>query len=208
MTVTRTLAEITATGTKAVRGAGCHWGLAEEAGLAARVLEAHGLPGVKLLADVLASERKCNCTGGIGSAGCTIAALAAVSDRIHLIGDGELLEFDALVAAPLLLAPLLMAAGRTGMSFSLAVPDAEFLACPSGVVVTSDAGATGPVAAVRAVVQLAEPGTEQPMPPTTNACQVDKSAWDALEQLAFRTYVPETAESRARGAGSGETRDE
>jgi hypothetical protein len=37
---------------------------------------------------------------------------------------------------------------------------------------------------------------------------VDDGLWSRLDALVIRTYVPETEESRARGAGSGELRPE
>ena len=49
------LAEIDAMGRKAARGAGLPWGLAEEAGRAARHLAAWGLPGPEALAALVAA---------------------------------------------------------------------------------------------------------------------------------------------------------
>jgi hypothetical protein len=72
--VSRTLSEIRATATKAARGAGHDWGMAEEAGVATRVLESHDLPGVHVLARLL--------SGAGGAAQCGLRAMAALSDRL------------------------------------------------------------------------------------------------------------------------------
>jgi hypothetical protein len=74
--VSRTLAEIRATATKAARGAGHDWGLAEEAGLATRVLESHDLPGVHVLARLVGPARAAR------AAQCGLRAMAALSDRL------------------------------------------------------------------------------------------------------------------------------
>lgn len=47
------LGELQALATKAARGAGLSWGLAQEAGWAVRWLEARGLPGAAALAEAL-----------------------------------------------------------------------------------------------------------------------------------------------------------
>jgi hypothetical protein len=77
--VSRTLSEIRATATKAARGAGHDWGMAEEAGLATRVLESHDLPGVHVLARLL--------SGAGGAAQCGLRAMAALSDRLPFPDD-------------------------------------------------------------------------------------------------------------------------
>ena len=35
----------------------------------------------------------------------------------------------------------------------------------------------------------------------------DKKSWDQISKIAFRTYVPESEESRAKGAGGGDAND-
>lgn len=44
---------------------------------------------------------------------------------------------------------------------------------------------------------------ERPPPPETGPLDIPEALWAALDVFAQRTYVPETAESRARGAGAG-----
>jgi hypothetical protein len=51
--MTFSLNEVEAMGKRAARGAGRDWGIAEEAGKAARWLTARGLPGPELLAELL-----------------------------------------------------------------------------------------------------------------------------------------------------------
>ena len=35
----------------------------------------------------------------------------------------------------------------------------------------------------------------------------DKESWEEISQIAFRTFVPESEESRAKGAGGGDAND-
>ncbi len=35
----------------------------------------------------------------------------------------------------------------------------------------------------------------------------DKKSWDQISKIAFRTFVPESEESRAKGAGGGDAND-
>ena len=35
----------------------------------------------------------------------------------------------------------------------------------------------------------------------------DKKSWDLISKIAFRTFVPESEESRAKGAGGGDAND-
>ena len=100
---------------KAARGAGMDWGLAEEAGFAARWLAARGLPGPELLlahlearsgqpwADV-GPRASGDWRARGGGALCPVSAGAAFSD--HAVGDGRTARFEAL-SRPLLIVPFL-----------------------------------------------------------------------------------------------------
>ena len=41
----------------------------------------------------------------------------------------------------------------------------------------------------------------------SNGLNPDQSSWDEISDLAFRTYVPESEESREKGAGGGDAND-
>ena len=41
----------------------------------------------------------------------------------------------------------------------------------------------------------------------SNGLNPDQSSWDKISDLAFRTYVPESEESREKGAGGGDAND-
>lgn len=73
----RSLAEIAAMASKAARGCGCPWGLAEEAGMLTRVAEAHGLAGVAALSASLARDTCCT----QGGPPCDLAQAVAASDQ-------------------------------------------------------------------------------------------------------------------------------
>ena len=41
----------------------------------------------------------------------------------------------------------------------------------------------------------------------SNGLNPNQSSWDEISNLAFRTYVPESEESREKGAGGGDAND-
>lgn len=110
-----TLAEITATGRKAARGCGCPWGIAEEAGAAARWLEARGMPGVEALAALVSEQETCCTQGGTP---CALRLGASLADRAPLLGDDPL-DIRAHNHPLLILAQLGHAATATGQSVTL-----------------------------------------------------------------------------------------
>ena len=183
----RALAEIQSTSLKAARGAGCPWGLAEEAGHATRLLEAHGLPGAKALATLLSSPRGCSCGSGTGAA-CGLFDMAGLMDAPP----------DPPVTVGPVVAPLL-----------LLVP---FFNGQQTWHLTWDGGAAhiGPDGATLVGTTPDHPTevTARPVetwpklsPPSLSGRMIDAEVWTCLEQFAARVYVPETAASRASGAG-------
>ncbi len=196
--VSRSLSEIAATAKMAARGTGCEWGLAEEAGQAVRVLEAHDLPGVQALAGLFDAPR--NCAGRKdGDALCGLLALTRLSDRIHQIDAGERVAFDAVVAPILLAAPLLMAARTSGRSYELRWPGA-FLVCQAEGLSVVEAPDPWPIIATEIMVGTTDAAA------STHAAEVNSRTlknddWRALETRAEATFVPESATSRSAGAG-------
>lgn len=198
-TLSRTLSEIAALGQKAARGAGCPWGLAEEAGLAARVAESHDLPGVAALADLLRRPRACRCTGLTDGPVCGIAALASLSDGLENLPERDGGEIGPVRGALLLAAPLRLDADATGRAWRLDWPGGSLTVDGCGVAETGDR-IDGPVAVSLSRIRTG-PETR---PSSAESREVPAAAWTALEKLAAKTLVPETPGSRARGAGEGD----
>lgn len=189
MTATpRSLAEIASTGLKAVRGAGCPWGLAEEAGSGVRRLESTGASGCKALAKLLKSPRSCKCSG-TGSAACGLFEMACLLDDPP----------DAPITVGPVVAPLLLAVPflDAPMGWRLDWGSGGAIAGGGGLAVTGEAVPDAPV-----TVTLSP--TEELMvngPDNHASRAVDDDVWQRLEAFAARVYVPETAASRASGAG-------
>ena len=204
VTVRYSLAEIDALCRKAARGAGCPWGLAEEAGKAARWLAARGLPGPEALAALLAGARNCPCAGvPAGDAPsrpeCALRLGSSLSDRADRITGGEVVSVD--VAQPLLvLAQLGRAATATNAGFRLEWAGVQVLCGLEGPAI--DTG--GELLAERATLRCepSDPGVSS-LAADCRSRPVDAEAWTALERLAARTYAPATDASRLAGAGAG-----
>lgn len=182
------LAEIEAQCRKAARGAGYAWGLAEEAGRAARWLEARALPGAEVLSRLLVAQDGCDyhalrphTLDAVWQA--RAEALCPLITGVTLADCG----FDppprvGVVREPLLLIPFLHHCGLTYPSLnelkvaaSIDLSDTPFQ---------------------RGIIAVAEVSPE--------SRDIDAGIWSTLAQFAHRTYVPATEASRA-GAGAGTT---
>ncbi|MGI9390233.1 MAG: DUF3726 domain-containing protein [Boseongicola sp.] len=195
----RTLSEISSTCQKAARGAGCLWGLAEEAGTAARILESAGLPGSECVAAILTSDRACPCTGEAQGPTCGINAAASLSDKIDEIPSEGTMEIGNIIGPLLLAAPLVMAARRTGKSFRLSIDGYDLRIGGDGI--EGDFAKINLRAASNSVsVELSEP-PQRPAPFTPNSRVISNQTQKLLEAFAQKTLVPETEHSRASGAG-------
>lgn len=195
MSIPRTLSEIAATCTKAARAAGCPWGMAEDAGLAARVLSAHGLPGPEALAEMLKTPRQCACSGAAEGPLCGLAEMAACLDAPP---DARP---NARTVMPETAGPLFL------IAFALSDGGAWLLTWPGGSARCGPAG-------LQLSGQLPAPVSPMTLAPSEDAIEgtrpdwrsrpVDPQAWEALEAWAARTLVPETEHSRTAGAGPDE----
>ncbi|MEQ8585710.1 MAG: DUF3726 domain-containing protein [Thalassobaculaceae bacterium] len=190
----RTLSEIRAVCIRAARGAGCPWGLAEEAGIAARVLEAHGLPGVAALSRLFERRSGCACHRDPETPSCGLWEMAALSD--DLPDTGRRL---GPVSAPLLLVVPCLLDARSGGGWRIDWEDGAIVCGPGGV---AREGGLFPDKVASVSVTRAAPPAES-VPPDWRSRDVPDAAWCHLEALAARTYVPETAASRISGAGPG-----
>lgn len=214
------LNEIRALAAGAARGAGLPWGVAEEAGRAARWLEARGLAGLSALDGAL--ER-----------------LSAPDWRRSFpvpegaVWRAEASEIDGLLAGMTLAdradRPLPFAAGGALLLVRvrwplLAVPFLAGVAAVSGARLAVSPGprmptiGIGPLSAseaCRALEGMAvaeavriERGGGGPMPPDLprldGGIRVDRELYARLDRRAARIRVPESAASRAQGAGAGD----
>ena len=211
------LNEIQMLATKAARGAGLPWGLADEAGRAARWLEARGLAGLAALDGALdglsAPEwRRCfpipsgsawraesEAIDGL-LAGMTIADRAGQSRPFA--GDGTLIL--AAVRWPLLAIPFLAGVAqlrgeRLTVSFG---PDRPVIGIGNEFV-SASCRQIEKLAKVEAI--RIERGFVGPMAHRLSrldgSIPIDNEVYARLDRRACKTYVPESAESQARGAG-------
>ena len=211
------LNEIQTTATKAARGAGLPWGLADEAGRAARWLEARGLAGLAALDGALdglsvPEWRRCfpipsgsawraesGAMDGL-LAGMTIADRAGRS--LPFASDGTLIL--AAVRRPLLAIPFLASVAqlrgeRLTVSFG---PDRPVIGIGSGFV---SASCRQIEELAKAEVVRIERGfigsMPHGLPRLDGSIPIDNEVYACLDRRACKTYVPESAESQARGAG-------
>lgn len=190
--------EIEAVCMKAARGAGLPWGLAEEAGMAARRLAEAGLPGPEWLLAYLEGPRgrapaigrghwRPEGEGGL----CPIATGAALSDRA---GRSEPLPTLHHVLHPGLLLPFLIHAAGAGAALRADWGTGAALAGAAGIDAPHEVPAQGDVLLSRAGAMRA--------PPRHTGRWVPLDLWRRLNALALFTTVPATERSRA-GAGAG-----
>lgn len=209
------LNEIEAEIRKAARGAGLPWGLAEEAGKAARWLEMHGMRGAPLFAALFESyggrlyeaiamvsgEGLWRARGGML---CPLVAGVGLSDRAHEIAAGRTIDMEA-VSWPVLLAPFAAAlSSATGAAIALRWPGVGFAFARDGVRLAADHGAMNAALAPRASCgpMTGDPRGRRLTPEIANM-PVEEAAWSRLETFVQRTYVPASDESRLKGAGAG-----
>ena len=147
--MTYSLYEIEVMAKRATRGAGYHWGHAEEAGKAVRWLSERGLPGSELLAQLLTlndgrsyDDAAPHSLIGPWRAGngdlCPLLAGSALCDHAAEIAGGLIFELEV-VAYPLLLAPYVATASAlTRSASSLSWGQTTLLIDPKGIAVSGD----------------------------------------------------------------------
>jgi hypothetical protein len=199
---------------KVARACGLDWGIAEEAGKAARWLAAFGLPGPETAHAHLQNLRgkpyadfapDCSVEPWQAPGGllCPIVTGAALADRSAQMLDGQVFRLGP-TAYPLLLAAILGQAAR--------FHDTAFAAC-WGDVQLNCLGHDLQILGRREDLLLPETGQVRcfrvadaipEIRASTTAYAIDKDVFDRIDALAFETYAPATAASRA-GAGAGLT---
>ena len=211
------LNEIDVSVKRAARGVGMSWGLAEEAGKAARWLAARRLTRLELVIDYLCSQdhrpyedmrprRNGAVWSSRGGRLCPIVAGASFSDgaRSANVRAGVRL---ASLACPALLLPFLASASKAlGSPLSVGWGQTAIVVSGSGVEIAAEPQGLADAFAAAVTIALA------PRTPMAGSfierfegMDVDDEAAARLQALAFRTFVPPSLRSRLTGAGSGLT---
>ena len=185
------LGEVQALAIKAARGAGMPWGMAEEAGFAARWLQTRNAPGLAALAFYL-EWRDGFDEPDLGL--CPIRIGTAIMDT-----QGDVPNRLGRVRQPLLLAPFL--AGSTGSGLALRWDTTEMIVSRAGLATTAsrDALVTSEANCETSPTSAQIGGT------ATRVADTEAEAMELLDQFAHRTYAPATEASRLSGAGAGTT---
>ena len=200
--MTFSLNEVESLGKRATRGAGFDWGLAEDAGKAARWLCGSGIDGVAAMAAFLSAGRlgppvyadpsePWTASSGL----CALCAGSHVSDCAGMLAKAptEMIR----VGTPILLLPFAAnIARRLGVCITLTCD--EITAVTDGTLLDLHQ----PLPQIATKVVLKSGGVlNRPLPRVSRA---DPSAqdWDILNAFANRTYAPSTEASRRLGAGS------
>lgn len=208
------LNEVESLASKAARGAGRPWGIAEEAGKATRWLCAAGLPGGEALAVLLGR------TDGIahttlspvgtdtarwrtarGGPLCPLFTGAAICDLAGGIGAGRALVLGPIFLPLMLLPYVVMAADAAQTALSISWQGARLSRSPGGSVLDAATAALGlpEVSEVRIAC-----GTIHGVPLHRGwRAGITAGAFDILGAFAHRTYAPDNAASRLAGAGAG-----
>ncbi|MFZ1815819.1 MAG: DUF3726 domain-containing protein [Rhizobiaceae bacterium] len=209
--------EIDALVKRAARGAGFPWGVAEEAGKAASWLCQHGLDGTQLLADALESHARDGASltapsalDGIWTAasgnlcplmtGCTLADCARLIEGRNTIQMGRI-SYPAIIAS---FASAISAA--TGKPVVLAWGNASMIVdAATGIADASGSDLVSPLAESMelTLAPAAAAKASRPTERLPRSAMVNPQIWSRLNQLAERTFAPDTEASRVKGAGAG-----
>jgi hypothetical protein len=179
---------------KASRGAGLSWGLAEEVGQAMAWLAGQGIDALPALLDYLESLPDRDMSDDPIRAGTWIA------DQANRLAEGESLSF-AEIRQPMLVLPFMaMAARSIGRPIIVTHRDGDWI--------VSSASLPGrdlrEVATLHSVTCRAGAATAGAVPSVSAPrLDIDDFVWQRLKDLAQRTYVPATEQSRLLGAGAG-----
>lgn len=209
--MTFSLNEIETMGKRAARGAGLSWGLAEEAGKAARWLTGRGMPGPEMLAELLArndgkdvDELAPISADGVWRARsgrlCPLVSGAALCDRAGEIAAGRAFELGP-IACPILLVPFAASAAMlTGAAVGLSWLAVE-IAVEAGNIRVEGAEADFMARSVDAVRCRRIEGVAVASRPCVPGRAVDAEMWTRLAGFEHRTFAPATEASRLAGAG-------
>ncbi len=209
-----TLAETESCLRKAARACGLDWGIAEEAGKAARWLAAFGLPGPELMLAHLKGLRGRDyrdyipdCTlepwQARGGLLCPLITGAALADRTARMIVGSPFCLGRTAYPLLLAATLSQAAYHYRRTFSVEWDGARIDCFADGIGIDG-ARESLLLEAVDRVDCCQRESTLTRRQPSTLAYSIDEAIFGQIDALAFETYAPASEESRA-GAGAGLT---
>jgi len=212
--MTYSLNEIETMSAKAARGAGLPWGMAEEAGKAARWLAAHRQPALDALAGLLdlidrrsygdlAPVRENQRWVGREGLLCAMTAGITLCDRAEALAAGERFATGR-IAFPVLSLPFIASAQRaTGIAFGVKWPGVAICIDAAGLHISPGTD----VRAVAADELVCEARSVElngdVIRGETNGTELDPALWARLGDFAQRTYVPASDRSRQQGAGAG-----
>jgi len=209
-----TLAETETSLRKVARACGLDWGLAEEAGKAARWLAAFNLPGPEtMLAHLLqlagkdyrafipqGSAQPWHASGGLL---CPIITGAALADRSAQMLDGKVFTLGP-TAYPLLLAATVGQAARCHQTvFTTAWAGVRVSCFENGLSIEGNHDDLLLTQVDAVSCQRDDLSSPQQLP-STLAYAIDEEIVKHIDELAFKIYAPATEASRA-GAGAGLT---
>ncbi len=209
-----TLAEIEVYLRRAARASGLEWGLAEEAGKAARWLAAFDLPGPETMLahlqnlagkDYAAFIPRCDLERWQADGGtlCPVITGAALADRSATMLEGNTLRLGK-TAYPILLAATLGQAARFHRCGFTTCWSGMRLDCfGHGLTIEGDRDSLL-LAEVDQVCCCKSDATTPQQIASTGAYSIDQDIFKRIDALAFETFAPATEESRA-GAGAGLT---
>ena len=212
--------EIQTLAAKAARGIGLPWGVAEEAGRAARWLEARGLAGLsaldRALARLAASDWRQSFPiaegrvwrGESGELDGLLAGmtLADAAHRLLPVAAGDALVLVG-VRWPLLAVPFLAGVSRVSGKRLAVSPGPQMPAIGIGPQSADGSCRALEGMAFAETVRIASSGGGAllpDLPRLDGSIAVDGGVYARLDRRAARIYVPESAESQARGAGDGD----
>ena len=211
--VSYSLSEVDALATKAARGVGYEWGLAEEAGRATRWLCQQGADGCSVLTTYLqridglafvqySPRMQSDSWFSNGSILCPLMAGAALSDgsgdshgstlRLLNVAEPGLLMFFAAQYAQRLAGVLVLS-----WNGSSATTDGENMMLNPG----NDLHALIGVHDVQ--IEFKPQGALKVSSSLCTRATPANNVWSALNDFASRTYAPATEDSRLKGAGAG-----
>lgn len=211
------MSEIDALSRKAARGAGYEWGLAEEAGRAARWLADHNCDGPAMLLALLREidgelpryypAREGNTWTSPSGVLCPVCTGAALSDRAAEIGSGATIRLPSVIRPAILLPFAAMASRRLGRPLHLEIGGTGIGVGADGMSGGIDA-VSGTLAQAPVTLRIATGVAGAMVSAAPSAFVVSMDCWRGLDRFAQRTYVPASEQSRASGAGSGLTDNE
>ncbi len=214
MRVKVTLAEVESYLRKASQATGLGWGLAEEAGKAARWLAAFDLPGPEIslahLQRLDGKDYKKYFPANIdtrwqaqGDYLCPIVSGAALADRAGQMLAGTEFKLGEIAYPLLLVATIGQAARYHKTTFTTSWANIRVNCFENGIRIE---GSRDDLLLARANSASCRHSSdlEPQQLPSTLAYSIEPAIWSAIDELAFKTYAPATAESRA-GAGAGLT---